>query len=91
MVDYTLLATSVNAFLCEKACVWTWQGSVVLNVVSESKYTDHLSQNWGCDFIDMVKMRFLTDVILACVRWYDVYPLSYRRVDGKMAERGGAC
>jgi putative transposase len=33
-------------------------------------------------------MRFRTDVILVCIRWYAAYPLSYRHVEEMMAERG---
>ena len=33
-------------------------------------------------------MRFPIEVILVCVRWYVVYPLSYRHLEEMMAERG---
>jgi putative transposase len=33
-------------------------------------------------------MRFPIDVILACIRWYAAYPLSYRHLEEMMAERG---
>lgn len=33
-------------------------------------------------------MRFPTDVILACIRWYAAYPLSYRHIEKMMRERG---
>lgn len=33
-------------------------------------------------------MRFPTDVILVCIRWYAAYPLSYRHIEEMMAERG---
>ena len=33
-------------------------------------------------------MRFPIDVILVCIRWYAVYPLSYRHLEEMMEERG---
>ena len=33
-------------------------------------------------------MRFPLDIILFCIRWYAAYPLSYRRVEEMMHERG---
>jgi putative transposase len=33
-------------------------------------------------------MRFPIDVILACIRWYVAYPLSYRHIEEMMEERG---
>ena len=33
-------------------------------------------------------MRFPIDVILVCIRWYAVYPLSYRHLEEMMQERG---
>jgi putative transposase len=33
-------------------------------------------------------MRFPIDVILACIRWYAAYPLSYRHLEEMMQERG---
>lgn len=33
-------------------------------------------------------MRFPLDVILACIRWYAAYPLSYRHLEEMMEERG---
>ena len=33
-------------------------------------------------------MRFPTDVILICVRWYVAYPLRYRHIEEMMEERG---
>lgn len=33
-------------------------------------------------------MRFPTDVILVCIRWYAAYPLSYRHIEEMMGERG---
>jgi len=33
-------------------------------------------------------MRFPIDVILACIRWYVAYPLSYRHLEEMMQERG---
>ncbi len=33
--------------------------------------------------------HFVKDIILTCVRWYAVYPLSYRQVEELMQERGG--
>ena len=33
-------------------------------------------------------MRFPTDVILVCIRWYAAYPLSYRHIEEMMQERG---
>ena len=33
-------------------------------------------------------MRFPTDVILVCTRWYVAYPLSYRHLERMMEERG---
>jgi putative transposase len=32
--------------------------------------------------------HFVKDIILTCVRWYVVYPLSYRQVEELMEERG---
>jgi len=32
--------------------------------------------------------RFPTDVLPVCIRWYAAYPLSYRRLDEMMQERG---
>jgi putative transposase len=31
--------------------------------------------------------HFVKDIILTCVRWYVVYPLSYRQVEELMEER----
>ena len=33
-------------------------------------------------------MRFPIDAILVCIRWYAVYPLSYRHLEEMMHERG---
>ena len=33
-------------------------------------------------------MRFPIDVVLACIRWYVAYPLSYRHIEELMEERG---
>jgi len=33
-------------------------------------------------------LRFPIDVILACIRWYVAYPLSYRHLEELMEERG---
>ncbi len=33
-------------------------------------------------------MRFPTDVMLVCIRWYAAYPLSYRHLEEMMQERG---
>jgi putative transposase len=33
-------------------------------------------------------MRFPTDVILLCIRWYAAYPLSYRHIEEMLGERG---
>jgi putative transposase len=33
-------------------------------------------------------MRFPIEVILACIRWYASYPLSYRHIDQMMEEQG---
>ena len=33
-------------------------------------------------------MRFPTDIILVCIRWYAAYPLSYRHIEEMMGERG---
>jgi transposase-like protein len=33
-------------------------------------------------------MRFPIDIILVCIRWYAAYPLSYRRLEEMMEERG---
>ena len=33
-------------------------------------------------------MRFSTDVILVCIRWYAAYPLSYRHLEEMMEESG---
>jgi transposase-like protein len=33
-------------------------------------------------------MRFPIDVILACIRWYAAYPLSYRHLEEMMEARG---
>ena len=33
-------------------------------------------------------MRFPIDVILACIRWYAAYPLSYRHLEEMMRKRG---
>ena len=33
-------------------------------------------------------MRFSTDVILVCIRWYAAYPLSYRHLKEMMQESG---
>jgi putative transposase len=32
--------------------------------------------------------HFVRDILLTCVRWYVVYPLSYRHVEELMQERG---
>jgi putative transposase len=32
--------------------------------------------------------HFVKEIILTCVRWYVAYPLSYRRVEELMQERG---
>jgi putative transposase len=34
------------------------------------------------------RMRFPIDIILACIRWYVAYPLSYRHIEEMMEERG---
>ena len=33
-------------------------------------------------------LRFPIDIILVCIRWYAVYPLSYRHIEEIMEERG---
>ena len=33
------------------------------------------------------RMRFPTDIILVCIRWYVAYPLSYRHIEEMMQER----
>jgi putative transposase len=33
-------------------------------------------------------MRFSIDVVLVCIRWCAVYPLSYRRLEEMMQARG---
>jgi putative transposase len=33
-------------------------------------------------------MRFPTDVVLLCIRWYAAYPLSYRHIEEMLGERG---
>jgi len=33
-------------------------------------------------------VRFPIDAILACIRWYTAYPLSYRHIEEMMEERG---
>jgi transposase-like protein len=33
-------------------------------------------------------MRFPSDIILVCIRWYAAYPLSYRHLEEMMEERG---
>jgi transposase-like protein len=33
-------------------------------------------------------MRFPIDVILACIRWYPAYPMSYPHIEEMMEERG---
>ena len=38
--------------------------------------------------LDTKGMHFPSDVILVSIRWYAAYPLSYRRLDEMMAERG---
>lgn len=38
--------------------------------------------------INTPRMRFPTDVILVCIRWYAAYPLSYRHLEEMMQERG---
>jgi putative transposase len=38
--------------------------------------------------IDFKGRRFEKDLILTCVRWYLAYPLSYRNLAERMAERG---
>jgi putative transposase len=35
-------------------------------------------------------MRYPLDVTLVCVRWYAVYPPSFRNIEEMMAERGVA-
>lgn len=32
-------------------------------------------------------MRFPTDVVLLCIRWYAAYPLSYRHIEEMLGER----
>ena len=39
--------------------------------------------------IDFKGHRFEQDIILASVRWYLAYPLSYRNLEEMLAERGG--
>ncbi len=34
------------------------------------------------------QMRFPVNVILICIRWYAVYPLSYRHIEEMMQKRG---
>ncbi len=34
------------------------------------------------------RMRFPIEVILVCIRWYAVYPLSCRHLEEMMEERG---
>ena len=38
--------------------------------------------------LNLKGMRFPIDVILVCIRWYVVYPLSYRHLEEIMQERG---
>ena len=38
--------------------------------------------------LNLKGMRFPTDVILLCIRWYVAYPLSYRHLEEMMEERG---
>jgi len=38
--------------------------------------------------LDIKGMRFPVDVILVCIRWYAVYPLSYRHLEEIMEECG---
>ena len=38
--------------------------------------------------LDIKRMRFPLDIILACIRWYAAYPLSYRHLEEMMQERG---
>jgi hypothetical protein len=33
------------------------------------------------------RMRYPLDVMLTCVRWHVVYPLSLRHIEGRMAEQ----
>lgn len=33
-------------------------------------------------------IRFPTDVVLLCIRWYAAYPLSYRHIEEMLGERG---
>jgi putative transposase len=38
--------------------------------------------------LNFKRMRFPTDVILVCIRWYAAYPLNYRHLEEMMEERG---
>jgi hypothetical protein len=40
------------------------------------------------DVLNIKRMRFPIDVILACIRWYTAYPLSYRYLEEMMQEHG---
>ncbi|MEC5218980.1 transposase-like protein, partial [Actimicrobium sp. GrIS 1.19] len=40
------------------------------------------------EMLNFKGMRFPTDVILLCIRWYVAYPLSYRHLEEMMEERG---
>ena len=34
------------------------------------------------------RMHYALEVMLVCVRWYAAYPLSFRNIEERMAERG---
>ena len=34
------------------------------------------------------RMHYPLEVMLVCVRWYAAYPLSFRNIEERMAERG---
>jgi putative transposase len=38
--------------------------------------------------VSFKRTHFVKEIILTCVRWYVAYPLSYRRVEELMQERG---
>ena len=40
--------------------------------------------------LDFKGHRYEKAIILLCVRWYLAYPLSYRNLEERMAERGVA-
>lgn len=44
--------------------------------------------DWPSDMLSFKRMRFPTDIVLVCIRWYVAYPLSYRHIEEIMEERG---